>query len=101
MEKYGLIGKLQASPGNGEKLAEILTQAAELMKEARGCNMYMVGLSMDDDHSVEIIEVWDSKSDHDASLALPGVKALITQAMPLLHGPPEKGREIRLTGGFK
>ncbi|MEJ2004702.1 MAG: antibiotic biosynthesis monooxygenase [Cyclobacteriaceae bacterium] len=99
MEKYGLIGGLKAAPGKAAELVAILTSAADLMRKADGCLLYLVGFAAEDDHLVEIVEVWDSKEDHDASLSFPGVKELIAEAMPLLDGSPEKGIEIRITGG--
>ena len=99
MEKYGLIGELLAVPGKADELEQILMSAAELMKNAKGCQAYLVGRSAENGDLIEVIEVWDSKQDHDSSLNYPGVKELISKAMPLLDGPPEKGREIKLSGG--
>ncbi len=42
---------------------------------------------------------WDSKADHDNSLQVAGVKELISQAMPILDGRPEKGQELEILGG--
>ncbi len=99
MKKYGLIGQLRAKQGKAQELEKILIEAANLMKSAHGCQVYLVGRSIDDTHVVEVMEVWASKKDHDESLRFPGVKELIAKAMPLLDGPPEKGREIELSGG--
>jgi quinol monooxygenase YgiN len=100
MEKYGLIGGLRALPGKAGELEKILLSAAELMKNAKGCQSYLVGRSIENGNLIEVIEVWDSKQDHDSSLNYPGVKELISKAMPQLDGPPEKGREIKLSGGY-
>ncbi|MFK7970075.1 MAG: putative quinol monooxygenase [Bacteroidia bacterium] len=99
MHKYGLHGKLNATPGNADKLADILLQAAELVSSAQGCHLYVVGRDESDENSVWITEIWDSKEDHDNSLKGDDVRALIGQAMPLLDGMPTKGQELRILGG--
>ncbi|GEO05645.1 antibiotic biosynthesis monooxygenase [Adhaeribacter aerolatus] len=99
MNKYGLHGKLTATTGNGDKLATILLQAAELVSTAPGCRLYLVSKDQHDAESVWVTEVWDSQADHDNSLNVAGVKELISQAMPLLNGRPEKGQELQVLGG--
>ncbi|NHE57208.1 putative quinol monooxygenase [Cyclobacterium plantarum] len=99
MNKYLLNGKLTAKPGHQEALAAILLQASELVATAKGCRLYVIGQNPDDPHSVYITEIWDSKADHDQSLKVEGVRELISQAMPLLDGPPAKGQELELLGG--
>lgn len=96
--KYGLYGKLQAQAGKGKELGEILLRAAKLMEKAKGCILYIVNKTADNPDGIYIIEVWDSKEDHDNSLKLPGVRELITQAMPILDGKPE-GITLEVLGG--
>lgn len=100
MTKYGLNGKLVASEGKAEQLAQILIKASELMANAKGCHLYVVGIDKTDKNTVCITEVWDTKEDHDNSLNISGVRELIQQAMPLLEGMPEKGQEIEILGGI-
>jgi len=97
--KYGLIGELQAKPGNGQKLSEILLKAAKLMEQADGCYMYMVALDETDHDCVRVIEVWESPEAHKNSLGVPGVKELISEAMPLFAGPPQAGQNLKVLGG--
>ena len=99
MNKYGLHGKLAATPGNGDKLAAILLEAAKLVSTAKGCRLYMVSKDHSDEDAVWVTEAWDSKEAHDNSLQVAGVKELISQAMPLLSGRPEKGQELEILGG--
>ena len=96
--KYGLYGKLQAQAGKGQELSEILLKAAKLMENAKGCILYTVNKTADNPDAIYIIEVWDSKEDHDHSLTLPGVRELIMQAMPILDGTPE-GITLEVLGG--
>lgn len=99
MNKYGLHGKLKAASGKGDQLASILLEAAKLVSAAKGCHLYLVSKDQNDKDAVWVTEVWDSKENHDESLKLPGVRELISQAMPVLAGPPEKGQVLEVLGG--
>ncbi|WP_033316945.1 putative quinol monooxygenase [Pontibacter roseus] len=99
MTQYGLHGRLNATPGNGENLAHILLQAAELVRTAQGCRLYLVSRDNSTPDAVWVTEVWDSQEDHDNSLLVPGVRELIGEAMPLLAGKPEKGQVLEVLGG--
>ncbi len=68
------------------------------MENAKGCILYVVNKNADNPDGIYVIEVWDSKEDHDNSLKLPGVRELITQAMPILDGKPE-GITLEVLGG--
>lgn len=91
--KYGLSGSFTAVDGKGDELASILEDAASLMKDAKGCLVYIVGQQSDDKDIVHVFEVWDSKQDHDDSLSIDGVRELIGKAMPIIEGNPS-GTEI-------
>ncbi len=99
MSKYGLHGKLQATKGNGDQLASILLDASRLISSAKGCHLYLVSKDQNNNDAVWITEVWDSEEDHDSSLKVEGVRELISQAMPLLAGQPEKGQKLIVLGG--
>jgi len=99
MGHYCLHGKLTAKPGQAEQLSHILLQAAELISTAKGCKLYVIGRDHDDTNAVWVTEIWESKMDHDSSLHAEGVKALISKAMPILDGLPQKGQELELLGG--
>ena len=99
MKKYGLHGKLTATAGNGDALAEILLEASRLVSGAKGCHIYLVSRDVEDPESVWVTEVWDSVEDHDNSLKDDKVRALIGKAMPLLDGRPEKGLVMQVIGG--
>lgn len=97
MNKYGLHGKLTASEGNADALADKLLQASQLVSKAKGCRVYAISK---EGNEVWITEVWDSKDDHDKSLENAEVRALIGTAIPLLAGKPEKGQVLNVLGGF-
>ena len=95
---YAMQGKLTAHAGKQEALAAILLRAAERVSQLTGCRMYLVGRQSDQPAAVCVVEVWDDKDAHDASLADPQVRALIAEAMPLICEPPQ-GYEIDVLGG--
>lgn len=96
--KYGLYGTLQAQAGKGHELSEILLHAAKLMENAQGCILYIVNTTPDKPDQIHIVEVWESEDDHDRSLQLPGVRELISEAIPILDGKPE-GITLNVLGG--
>jgi len=51
-----------------------------------GCLSYVVATDSADPDALWVTEVWDSAASHQASLALPAVKAAITKARPLIAG---------------
>lgn len=92
---YGLIGSFKAAAGRRSELAAILLGDVGAMP---GCHSYVVAEDPQDADTLWITEVWDSPQAHQASLALPAVKAAIERAMPLIAGFGEH-RETRVLGG--
>lgn len=99
MNKYLLHGKLTAKQGHRDELASILIDASRLVATAQGCRLYVIGFDNNDNDSVFITEIWDTREDHDNSLKVEGAQELIMKAMPLLDGQPTKGQEIDILGG--
>lgn len=101
MNKYLLHGKLTAKVGHVDELANILIEASKLVSTAQGCRLYVIGKDKDDSNSIYVTEIWESKQDHDNSLKVEGVRALIMKAMPIIdkEAPKIKGQEIELLGG--
>jgi quinol monooxygenase YgiN len=96
--KYGLNGKMRAKAGKGDELASILLEASRLVSRANGIGLYVVSKDANDPDVVHIMEAWDSQEDHDNSLKLDGVGALIARAMPLMEGKPD-GTVLAIQGG--
>jgi quinol monooxygenase YgiN len=98
---YGYIGSMKARPGHRDEVVAILLSGIDGLRAA-GCELYVVGVSDEDDDDQDTIwvtEVWQSKAHHDASLQLPETKAAIERAMPMLTGE-FSGREVRVVGGL-
>ena len=58
----------------------------------------IVGISPTEPDDIWVTEVWRSEADHDASLSMEGVPALIAKARPLIAGGTEAVRTIPLGG---
>jgi quinol monooxygenase YgiN len=98
--KYFLHGKLSAKKGQGPTLTALLLKAAAAMPQVKGCVVYAISKDQNDPNAVWVTEIWDSKEDHDNSLKLESVRAIISQAMPVIDGMPQKGQELEVLGGM-
>ncbi|GAB5521569.1 MAG: hypothetical protein RhofKO_38200 [Rhodothermales bacterium] len=80
---YGLIGQINAQPGQRDALIAILLDGTANMP---GCLSYTIARDATDADAIWITEVWESQAAHQASLALPRVQAAIRQGRPLIAG---------------
>jgi quinol monooxygenase YgiN len=84
MAAFAMFAKVIAKPGQGEALAEHLLEASHLLTSFRGCLLYVVNTSPSDPEAVYVYEALRSESDHDASLKLENVAALVARSKPLV-----------------
>jgi quinol monooxygenase YgiN len=82
---YGYIGSMRAQPGVRDQVIAIMLESAQGLAIA-GCQQYTIAAATDDDVTVWVCEVWDTKEQHDASLQLPQVRETIAKAQPLIAG---------------
>ncbi|PRZ18158.1 putative quinol monooxygenase [Nesterenkonia sandarakina] len=82
---FANVGTLGVAPGTREQVVAILTRHNPDLEPA-GCLLYEVGTSEEHPETVFVTELWTSAEAHRESLQLPGVRALIAEAMPLLTG---------------
>jgi len=80
---YGLIGKLVATDGDRDALAEILLRGSS---EMPGCLSYIVARDAQDGNALWVTEVWESEGHHRASLSLPQVQEAIARGKPFIAG---------------
>ncbi|MFG6415340.1 putative quinol monooxygenase [Roseateles sp. DC23W] len=92
---YGLMGSLKAAEGRRPELIQLLLAESGDMP---GCLSYVVAEDPADELTVWVTEVWKDAAAHKASLQLPGVKAVIARARPLIANFGEY-RETRPVGG--
>ena len=84
---YGLIGKMLAAPGKREELLAILLDNEGTMP---GCRSYIVARDPVSEDGIWVTEVWDSQAQHQGSLQLPHVQAMIAKARPMIAGFGER-----------
>lgn len=80
---FGLIGQMMAQPGQRAALAAILSEGTGSMP---GNIAYLVGEDSANPDAIWIVELWDSKESHAASLQLPVVQEAIRKGRPLIAG---------------
>ena len=95
---YGYFGTMKTQPGCRDDVVTILLSGADGLRAA-GCHLYVVGVSTEDDVTIVVSEVWESKAHHDDSLQLPEVREAIGRAMPMLTGE-FSGHELAVRGGL-
>jgi len=92
---YGLIGKMTAAAGQRDTLVTLLLEGTSAMP---GCLSYVIAADPGEPDALWITEVWDSQASHQASLALPAVKAAIAKARPLIAGFSNRVETVPLGG---
>jgi quinol monooxygenase YgiN len=95
---YGYLGSMRTRPGTRDDVVKILTSGSDGLRAA-GCELYLVGVDVEDPDKIWVTEMWRSKRHHDDSLQLPETKAAIAAAMPMLTGEFD-GHEIEIVGGL-
>ena len=95
---YGYFGTMRTTPGNRDEVVAILLGSVGDLRPA-GCSVYSISVSDADPDLIWVYEVWKSKEKHDESLHLPGTRAAIARAMPLLTGELTS-RETTVVGGL-
>ncbi len=90
MPRYGQFTTFEVVAGKAAELKRLLLEASRMaIERADGCDQYTV-CEDDADRSVfHVFELWKTKKDHDDSLHIPEVQALVSKALPLLAGRPE------------
>lgn len=94
-EMYGLIGKINAVPGQRDALIDLLLEGTADMP---GCLSYVVARDLEDPDALWVTEVWESQEHHKASLELPSVQDAMSRGKPLIEGFGERF-ETRPVGG--
>ncbi len=96
---YAMCGRLFAKPGKRDEFIQILLKAADLVGAIPECRMYLVSNDLQHENAIAVIEVWDTKEAHDASLQDENVQALIRSGLALMDNPPESS-EMDVVGGY-
>ena len=81
--EYGLIGQMMALPGKRAELVAILGEGTGAMP---GNMAYLIGEDSANPDAIWIVELWETKAAHAASLGLPAVQEAIRKGRPLIAG---------------
>ncbi|MCI0435291.1 MAG: antibiotic biosynthesis monooxygenase [Gemmatimonadetes bacterium] len=92
---YGLIGTVTAVAGQRDALARSLLEGTHAMP---GCLSYVIATDPADPDALWITEVWDGPASHQASLALPAVKAAIAKGRSLSAGFSNRVETVPIGG---
>jgi quinol monooxygenase YgiN len=84
---HGIIGKLIAADNKRDELIEILIAGS---KDMPGCLSYVVAKDGTDENALWISEIWDTRENHEAALALESVQQAIAAGKPLISGFGER-----------
>ncbi len=95
-DKYGLFGKMTASPGKRDELLGYLAEGTGTMP---GNILYVLSRSESEPDAIFIYEVWETKQHHADSLKLPAVQAAIAKARPIIAGFGPERFEMTPVGG--
>jgi quinol monooxygenase YgiN len=93
---FGLISKLRAQHGHREDLIAVLLEGSRAMP---GCLHYVVAKDIHDEHTVWVVETWDSAQAHHSALALPGVVQAMAKGKPLLAAIERRIETVPVTSG--
>lgn len=88
---YASVGRIRAKSGRRSDLIAAIERGGEMP----GNLSYYIAEDVADADAVWVFETWRDKAAHDASLALPAVRAAIAAARPLIAGF-ESGAELRI-----
>jgi quinol monooxygenase YgiN len=87
--RVGRYVRMVAQQGRGDELATTLLRVAEGLRDAPGCELYLVNLSADEADTVWVTEVWASEAASDDALSRDLGEVGIGDVIALLAGPPE------------
>jgi quinol monooxygenase YgiN/quercetin dioxygenase-like cupin family protein len=101
MSGVGRYVKFTAQPGRGDEVAQSLLSAADSLRDAAGCELYVINRSLSEPDVVWVTELWLSQEALDASLEQLKTdegKAEVAEVVALLAQPPEL-TELEPLGG--
>lgn len=99
MRAVGRYAKAVAKPGMGDELAQKLLDVAEALKEAPGCQLYVVNRSADDPDVVWVTELWRSQEQLDAALDAPQARERIPEVLELVRDGGFERVDLEPLGG--
>ncbi len=97
-QRFGMHGKILAKEGQRDALVELLLEAARTVGKLPGCDTYVVSTSPTEPDAIWVTEFWRTQADHDDSLKLDSVRAIIARARPIMSGAGDSSRFVPVGG---
>ncbi|MER5393582.1 antibiotic biosynthesis monooxygenase family protein [Saccharopolyspora sp. NPDC002686] len=91
--KVGRLMTFTAKPGLGDQLAAAMLQVADGLREAPGCELYVISQDSDASDTVRVVEAWADQASADAALASAAQTSgavSIEAVLGMLAQPPER-----------
>ncbi len=85
MNAVARYAKAVAKPGRGGELARKLLDVAQALREAPGCQLYVINRSPDDSDVVWVTELWQSQEQLDAALENPEARARMPEVLEMVR----------------
>ena len=96
----GRLMKMTAHPGRGAELTDLLLQVTENLRNAPGCEIYLIAQDAKDPDTIRVIEAWqDEESAQQALASTSATGPKPTDVIALLAEPPERV-DLDLRGGI-
>lgn len=86
MNTFGLYSKIRTQAGQREAMVAVLLEAAAVLQQVSGCQLYIVNLSVTEPDTVWVTEVWKSQAEHEASLTREDIQPILMRGRPLIAG---------------
>jgi quinol monooxygenase YgiN/mannose-6-phosphate isomerase-like protein (cupin superfamily) len=99
MSAVGRYAKAVAKPGRGEELAQKLLEVARTLREAPGCQLYVINRSSADADVIWVTELWQSQEQLDAALQTSDARERIPEVLELVRDGEFEHVELEPLGG--
>jgi quinol monooxygenase YgiN/mannose-6-phosphate isomerase-like protein (cupin superfamily) len=99
MTPVGRYAKAVAKPGKGEELRRTLLEVARSLREAPGCQLYVINRSPGDPDVVWVTELWQSQEQLDAALETTEARARISEVLELVGDGGFERIDVEPLGG--
>ncbi len=99
MSAVGRYAKAVAKPGKRDELAQKLLEVAQALREAPGCQLYVINRSPADPDVVWVTELWQSQEHLDAALQSPEARERTPEVLELVRDGGFERIDLQPLGG--
>lgn len=99
MTAVARYAKVTAKPGRRNALAEKLLEVADGLRDAPGCELYVINRSTTEPDVIWVTELWRSQDDIDAALQSDGARARMPEVLGLVAEGGFERLELEPLGG--